>query len=88
MKVSEIKVEGQMMSHMALDTAHILKHECTIVAPGTFVDGRKFYREVITKKHKGELGKFGKSKTSFYFTLDGPIYNTIYELLQSIGIEQ
>lgn len=87
MKVEGLKIEGKMLSHMAFDTAHIMKHELTIIAPGNLINGRKFYREVITKKRKGSIGGFGKSETVFYFDVDSPVYKTIEELLNSIGIE-
>lgn len=87
MKVEGLKIEGKMLSHMAFDTAHIMKHELTIIAPGNLINERKFYREVITKKRKGSIGGFGKSETIFYFDADSSTYKTIEELLTSIDIE-
>ena len=87
MIIDGLKIEGKMLYHMALDTAHIMKHELTIIAPGNLINGRKFYREVITKKRKGSIGEFGKSETVFYFNTDSTIYKTIGELLKSINIE-
>lgn len=40
MKVEGLKIEGKMLSHMAFDTAHIMKHELTIIAPGNLINGR------------------------------------------------
>ena len=37
MKVEGLKIEGKMLSHMAFDTAHIMKHELTIIAPGNLI---------------------------------------------------
>jgi len=87
MKAQDIKIEGKMICHMAFDTAHFMKHELTIISPGNFVNGRKFYREVKTPKRKGTYGNFGKAETIFYFDMDSEIFNSVEELLKSIGIE-
>ncbi len=87
MRIDGLKIESKMLSHMAFDTAHLMKHECTIIAPGYLVNGRKFYREIITKKRKNSIGEFGKSETIFYFDNNDAVFKTIEELLKSINID-
>ena len=85
-ELQKIKIERNMLCHMALDTEHILKYEYTIITPDQFDNQRKFYSETITKKRKGEFGKFGKSETVFYIDLKGLTFKTITELLESLGL--
>jgi len=87
MKIDGLKIESKMLSHMAFDTAHLMKHECTIVAPDNLINGRKFYREVYTKKRKNSIDGFGKSETIFYFDNNDSVFKTIEELLKSINID-
>ena len=87
MKIKDLKIEGKMICHMAFDTAHLMKHELTILAPDNLVNGRKFYKETKTKKRKGQYGSFGKSETIYYFDSESQTFETINELLKSIGID-
>jgi len=80
----EVSVKSQMVMHMALETEHLLKKEYTIIAPDYLVNDRKFYSETITKKHKGQFGKFGKSETIWYFDPEVETFKTGIELLKSI----
>jgi hypothetical protein len=82
MKIEDLKFESQMVCHMALETAHLLKYEITIIAPGQFINGRKFYVETMTKKRK--RGGFGKSETVYYFLPDAEVFSTAKDLINSI----
>jgi hypothetical protein len=84
--MKEVDIERQMVCHMAFDTEHILKYEYTIITPDEFDNMRKFYSETITKKHKGQFGKFGKSETVWYFDNSKEVFKTGIELLNSIGL--
>ena len=87
MKIKDLKIESEMICHMAFDTAHLMKHELTIIAPGNLINGRKFYKETETKKRRGSYGSFGKTKTIYYFDSVSQTFETIEDILKSIGIE-
>lgn len=87
MEIEGLKIEGRMLSHMAFDTAHLMMHEFTIIAPGNLINGRKFYREIKTPKRKNSIGSFGKSESVFYFDHESETFNSVGELLKSIGID-
>jgi len=86
-KLIEVEITRSMRSHLAMETEHILQYEYTIITPDAFENKRKFYSETITKKRKGQFGKFGKSETVYYFEPDGKMFTTGIELLESIGLK-
>ena len=85
--MGKITIERRMISHMAFDNCHMLKHEYTIKG---LLTERKFYGEIKTKKRKGFYGKFGKSESFYYFedTPEGEEFKTKWDLLKSLGITE
>jgi len=85
---NKLTLRGRMISHLAMETAHLSIYEFEIR------DGERvvttFYKESKTAKRKGTYGSFGKTEIFFYFadTQKGNEFKTTDELLQSIGLNK